>query len=240
MGKLTPAAVSSLDGLVRTDADPRVRRRAQSLLAVAHAPTLREASRLTGVSRSTLARWRQRYLSDGRDGLADRARLGRPPKLPPTARTLLTTVLEELPTNYGYATATWTLADLQDLLRRRGWHVGVATVSRTVHGLGYVYRRPKHDLQHRQDADSVATAAHTLSILQKKGALTEQESAWSTAMNATCTPIRTWQIVGNDGANVPTSPPPASTSAALSTVPSSMAQDSLSGSTPSAPVPTDS
>jgi hypothetical protein len=123
--------------------------------------------------------------------------------LPTEARTLLTKVLEELPTVHGYATATWTLADLQDLLAGKGWSVALTTVSRTLHELGYVYRRPKYDLQHRQDADSVATAQQTLRILQQKGGLTAAESAWFTAMSATCTPIRTWQTAGNAGDGAP-------------------------------------
>ena len=203
MVNLSPAAVTALGHLARTDPDQRVRRRAQSLLVVAQAPTLREAARLTGVARSTLGCWRTRYLNDGRAGLADRRRSGRPSKLPPEARTLLTTALEELPTTHGYATATWPLADLQDLLARKGWPVALTTVSRTLHRLGYGYRRPKHDLQHRQDADNVATAQQTLRILQQKGGLTEAESAWSTAMSATCTPIRTWQTAGNAADNAP-------------------------------------
>lgn len=240
MVTLSGPAVVTLAHLVRTDPDMRVRWRAQCLLVVAQARTQRAAAGLTGVDTRTLARWRSRFGAEGRDGLADRPRPGRPAKLSGEARTLLSAVLDELPTTHGYATATWTLADLQDLLRRRGWSVALTTVARTLHDLGYVYRRPKHDLHHRQDVDSVATAAHTLSILQKKGVLTAEESAWSTAMNATCTPIRTWQIVGNGEANAPTSPPPGSTNEAPCTGPSSMAQDSLSGSTPRGPVPTDS
>lgn len=199
MVALSPATVTALEQIVRTDADPRVRWRAQSLLVLARSPTLREGARVAGVDASTLRRWRKRFLAGGRDGLADRPRRGRPSKLSGEARTRLTTVLDELPTTYGYATATWTLADLQDLLAREGWEVALTTVARTLHQLGYGYTPPKHDLQHRQDADSVATAQQTLRILQQKGGLTAQESAWYTAMSATCTPIRTWQTAGNDG-----------------------------------------
>ena len=203
MRDLSPAAVMLLEQIVRTDVDPRVRWRAQSLLVLGRSPSLREGARMAGVDASTLRRWWKRFTAGGRAGLADRPRLGRPSKLPDEARTLLTTVLDEVPTTHGYATATWTLADLQDLLARKGWEVAVTTVARTLHQLGYAYTRPKHDLQHRQDADSVATAQQTLRILQQKGGLTAQESAWSTAMSATCTPIRTWQTAGSAADSAP-------------------------------------
>lgn len=199
MVRLPPSVVVDLERLARTDPDGQVRWRAQCLVVVAQSRTQQDAARLVSVDPRTLARWRQRFVAEGRNGLADRPRLGRPTKVPEEARQLITTVLDELPTEHGYATATWTLADLQDLLARKGWTVALTTVARTLHAMGYRYIRPKHDLQHRQDADSVATAAKTLQLLQKKGMLTEQESAWSTAMSAISIPMRTWQSAGNDG-----------------------------------------
>lgn len=240
MVDLDSAAVTSLEQLVRIDPDPRVRWRAQSLVVLTHSRTLREGARLTGGDPRTLSRWRDRFVANGRTCLADRPRVGRPAKLPADARTALTTVLEDLPTKHGYATATWILADLQDLLTRKGWEVAVTTVSRTLHSLGYVYHRPKHDRQHRQDADRVATAAQTLRILQQKGGLTAHESAWSTVMSATCTPIRTWQTAGNDVDSVGISLRPASTSAAPSTAPSSTSPVNFAGNTQTTPALTES
>lgn len=239
MADLSAAELSLLQHLVRTDSDPRVRWRAQCLVLGATAPTVRAAAPLAGVAISTLHRWRNRFLNDGRDGLCDRPRRGRPVKLPAAAQRLLTTVLDELPTDHGYATATWTLADLQDLLARKGWSVAVTTVARSLHRLGYTYHRPKHDLQHRQDADSVATAQQTLRILQQKGGLTAQEFAWFTVMSATCTPIHTWRTAGNAADSAPSSPPPGSTSAAPSTAPSTTVPESCAGSMTSAPAQTD-
>lgn len=195
---LASSEVLDLERLARTDPDEQVRWRAQCLVVVTRSRTQRDAAQLVKVDPSTLARWRRRFIGQGRDGLADRPRSGRPVKLSAEARQLLTTVLDELPTEHGYATATWTLADLQDLLARRGWVVTQTTVARTLHTLGYRYIRPKHDLQHRHDTDSVATAAKALQLLQKKGDLTAQEFAWSTEMSVTCTPIRTWQSAGKN------------------------------------------
>jgi DDE superfamily endonuclease len=63
----------------------------------------------------------------------------------------------------------WTVADLRDLPARRGYDVRVATVyrhfvSRPLARRGDRYRRPRHDLTHRQDADAVASATQVPSM----------------------------------------------------------------------------
>jgi hypothetical protein len=111
---------------------------------------------------------------------------------------LLETALADAPLAFDDPVTIWTVADLTDLLGRRGWQVSTATVYRTVHSLDYRYRRPRHDLTHRQDAEAVASAKHVLAELQKRGLLPELDSAWSTWMNATSTRTLTWQRSGND------------------------------------------
>jgi hypothetical protein len=66
--------------------------------------------------------------------------------------------------------------------------------------LGYRYRRPRHDLTHRQDAEAVAAAKHVLSELQKRGRLPGLDFASFTWTSATSTPIPTWQRSGNGAA----------------------------------------
>lgn len=193
---LVPHA-DTLADLARTDANPQVRRRAQCLLTWTQCPTLRIAASMTAASPKSLRRWRDRFLVDGRTGLADRPRPGCPRKLPTVADTLVHTALAQIPTVYGSATACWTLADLQDLLARQGWHVSITTIERQLHRLGYVYRRPRHDLAHRQNADAVASAEAVLTALRKKGVLTMADCTLSTSTSAIFIPIRTWLLSGN-------------------------------------------
>jgi len=61
-------------------------------------------------------------------------------------------------------------ADLQVLVARTGWSVALTTGERHLHELGSVYRRPRHALRHRQNADAVATAEARLTSLRNKGA----------------------------------------------------------------------
>lgn len=191
---------ATLRRLTRTDPDPRVRHRADGLLLVAGGFSFTTAATLIGCSRNSLRTWGQRFLAEGRIGLVDRRRRGRPPKLDAAARALLETALADSPLAYDYPVTTWTVADLTDLLGRHGWPVSTATVYRTLHAMGYRYRRPRHDLAHRQDADAVASAKHVLAELQKRGLLPKLASGFSTWMNATSTPIPTWARSGSGAA----------------------------------------
>ena len=53
--------------------------RAHMLLGLAAGQTLAAVAAATGASDETVARWHNRYLAEGLEGLADRPRSGRPP-----------------------------------------------------------------------------------------------------------------------------------------------------------------
>lgn len=191
----------TLRHLTRTDPDPRVRHRADALLLVASGLSLSQAAARIGCARNSVHTWAERFLAGGREGLIDRRRLGRPHKLDAAACALLDAALGNSPLDYGYPVTVWTVADLHDLLGRRGYTVSIGTVYRTLAQLGYRYRRPRHDLHHRQDAEAVASAKRVLVELQQRGLLPGLDSALSIWMNAPSTPIPTWRKSGNDGAS---------------------------------------
>ena len=190
----------SLVQLTRTDPDPRVRHRADALVLVADGLTLTATAQLLHTSPCRIRAWRDRFLAEGRDGLADRPRQGRPSKLDEAADRTLAELLTRSPLDEGYPVTTWIVADLTDALGRRGWPMSPATVHRALHRLGYRYRRPKHDLAHRRDPEAVAAARHALAELQKRGLLPMPASDSSTSMRASCTPIPTWRRFGNGAA----------------------------------------
>jgi transposase len=195
------AHVAELRQLTRTDPDPRVRHRADALLLLAHGRSVEAAAHDSGCCAKRIRVWRRRFLAEGRSGLADRPRAGRPALLDGAATALLETALAASPLTYGYPVTTWTVADLTDLLAQRGWRVSRATVSRGLQRLGYRYRRPRHDLTHRQDRAAVASAQHVLRELQKRGLLPGLDSGLSTWMNAICIPTPTWAKSGSGGAS---------------------------------------
>ena len=191
-----------LQHVMKTDPDPRVRRRAHALLLVDEGHPQASVARLFHTSAYRVHVWQERFGSAGREGLADRSRGGRPPKLAAEDRAFVEEALDRGPQAYGLPTLVWTLRDLQALLQReRGITVSVVTLHRVVHALGFVSRRPRHDLTHRQDLAAVAAAKQVLNWLQKKRLLSPNDplltdSIWSTWTTAKSMPTPTWQRSG--------------------------------------------
>lgn len=103
-------------GLTRTDPDPRVRRRAQSVLLVAHGQSVSAVARLFATAGHCVRTWRNRFLVEGRAGLLDRPRRGRPPQLDADDLDWRQQALEASPPDYGVLVTVWSIRDLQALL----------------------------------------------------------------------------------------------------------------------------
>jgi transposase len=164
---------------------------------VEHGHTLASVGRLLEMKPDRVRIWQRRFAAEGRTGLLDRSRRGRPPALDAAATAFVEEALEQGPQAYGLPVTLWTLRDLQALLlRERGITVSVCTLHRVVHALGYRYRRPRHDLRHRQDAEAVAAAKRVLDWLEKKALLSPDDSIWSTWTTVRSTLIPRWQRSG--------------------------------------------
>jgi len=141
----------------KSDPDPRVCRRAQALFLLAQGESVLAVARWFRTAPHRVRAWRARFLEGGRDRLADAPRTGRPPKLSPAELALLDEALERGPQAYSRPVTIWSIRDLCTLLRQQcRVRVSVYMVHRAVRGLGYRYRRPRHDLRHRQDREAVA------------------------------------------------------------------------------------
>ena len=188
----------TLRQLTRTDPDPRVRRRAHALLLLTEGHAVVAVARLFTTAPHRVRSWRSRFLASGRHGLADEPRPGRPPKLDAVALAFLREALEASPQTYGLPVTIWSIRDLRDVLAHRlGVRVCTTTVHRAVQRLGYRYRRPRHDLRHRQDQEAVAAAENLLTWLRKKVATPPASCVWSTSTSAKSTVIPAWQKCGN-------------------------------------------
>src|SRR5215207_1142194 len=188
-----------LHHLTRTDPDPRVRRRAHALLLLSRGQSVMAVARLFETAPHRVRAWRSRFLIGGRQGLADAPRTGRPPKLDAAALAFLEEALEASPQTYGLPVTIWSIRDLREVLAQHlGVRVCTATVHRAVQRLGYRYRRPRHDLRHRQDQEAVAAAEQVLICLRKKALTPPAHFASSTWMSARFTAIPGWQRSGSD------------------------------------------
>src|SRR5258707_8770388 len=104
-----------LQHIMKTDPDPRVRRRAHALLLVGEGHTQAGVARLFHTSAYRVHVWQERFASAGRAGLADQSRGGRPPKLTADDRAFVEAALDQGPQAYGLPVTVWTLRDLQAL-----------------------------------------------------------------------------------------------------------------------------
>jgi len=93
-------------------------------------PSLEAAARTLSVLRSSLVRRSKRFRLDGRDGLVDTPRPGRPHKINHEACASPETALAASPMDDAYPVMTRTVVDPADLLTRQGWEVDTATVYR--------------------------------------------------------------------------------------------------------------
>jgi transposase len=130
----------ALRKLSQTDPDYRIRERAEALYLIASGRTIPDVAKEHGHSMWQVAHWYERFLAEGLTGLADRPRSGRPPVLNGEALRVLEAALAGSPTDYGYRAEDWSITNLRDLLRSRGWHVGYETVSRALRKMGYRHR----------------------------------------------------------------------------------------------------
>jgi transposase len=186
--------------LVKTDPDPRVRRRAQALLQVAQGDAVVRVATAFGTAAHRVRTWRDRFLDRGREGLVDKPRAGRPPKLDPAQLALLDEALTQGPQAYGWPVTMGSIRDLCALVGQQcGVQVSVSTVPRVVPRLGYRYRRPRHDLRHRQDREAVASAKEVLAWLGT--ALSPVDCTSSMATNARSIGTLGWQRCGSDAGN---------------------------------------
>jgi hypothetical protein len=98
-----------------------LRERAQIVLAVAEGAAVSGTARMLGVSRPTVIKWRDRFASDGVDGLADLPRSGRPKTIADAQ--IIAATLEPPPGSFGVT--HWSS-------RLLGHHLGIgdATVAR--------------------------------------------------------------------------------------------------------------
>jgi transposase len=134
---------------LKTATDARLYRRLLALVQIDRGKSVSLVARELEVNRITVHRWLRRFL-DARDpvAVADRAGRGRPPLWSPQMQTLLEQAIRLPPSHAGHLSTQWTLPLLQEhFLRMTGQRLSLTTLRRRLHGLDYVYKRPRYRLQ---------------------------------------------------------------------------------------------
>jgi transposase len=154
----------------RRDLVPRVRERLEMVKAAMLGHDLPTIAHWSGRSEATICHWLSRFLGGGLDVLDDAPRRGRPPKADAAYLALLERIVLTPPRDLGLAVDVWTSASLSAYLAAEtgvtiapGWLRVLLSRQRFVCG------RPKHTLEHLQDADELARCEAELAQVGEKG-----------------------------------------------------------------------
>ena len=166
---LTDEQLQQVERAIAHDPRAEVVRRASAirLLHLGHKP--KAVGEMLATSRASVQNWYQRWRAGGVEALANQPLPGRPPKADATYREVLEQTLETDPHELGYGFSVWTLERLsQHLERETGIRLSVGRLAIWLKRWGYVYRQPKADLKHKQDADARAAVQRWLEAVKKQ------------------------------------------------------------------------
>lgn len=167
--RLTESQLSEIEQAIKSHEDLRVRERARiiRLLHKGHPPA--EVAELMAVSVGQVYWWFNRWQAESVAGLADKPRRGRPEIGTAEVRAQVEAVLQSEPQTFGYGFTVWTAKRLlRHLQEKLGITMHKNTLRHLLDDLGYVYRRPKHDLTALQDAEAKADAQTILDDFKKR------------------------------------------------------------------------
>lgn len=152
--KLTEVQLDEIERAIKHDPRADVVRRATCIRLYHQGYKATEIAKMISASRATVQNWHKRWREGGLEALADKPIPGRKPKATRTYQETLEQTLATDPHQLGYAFSVWTLERLsQHLERETGIALSVGRLGQWMSRWGYVYRQPKHSLEHKQDAD---------------------------------------------------------------------------------------
>lgn len=144
--QLTAQAQATLERLVSASKDVRQLKRAQALLALHEGQSVSAIARSLRVARNTIYNWVariQQRAGSVEERLTDGERCGRPNDLFHSLLDRLPVLMAQKPTEFGYRHAEWTVNLLCSHLAQEKIEASDSTVRRTLHILGYRWKRPR-------------------------------------------------------------------------------------------------
>jgi transposase len=111
-------ALPTLDTFVKHTKDARVFRRAQAVRNVVKGQRLQTVSDTLQFTYSALRKWVYRFAHQGTQGLVDRPRSGRPPKVTCALERYLNHLVDQDPLEHGSISSQWSCRELATVLAR--------------------------------------------------------------------------------------------------------------------------
>ena len=112
-------ALPTLDTFLKQAKEARVFRRAQAVREVVQGHRLQTVSDTLHFTYSALRKWVHRFASQGTQGLVDRPRSGRPPKVTGALAHHLDHLVDQDPLQHGASHSQWSCQELATILGRQ-------------------------------------------------------------------------------------------------------------------------
>ena len=125
-------ALTTLDTLLKQTKEARVLRRAQAVREVVAGYHINAVSAAFHLANSALRKWVQRFAQEGPQGLRDRPRSGRPPKVTCELEQHLHCLVDQDPLQHGSTYSQWSCQELATVLARE---TGVQLGRESVRGI---------------------------------------------------------------------------------------------------------
>lgn len=175
---LNETELSTIEKAIQKSDSTRVIKRATALRMLHQGFSTAEVSEILSVSKPVIYQWFRRFRTEGLSGLENRPKSGRPPIADEAFLKVLEETLDQEPGDLGYEFALWTVQRLnQHLQKVTDRHISDERLRLILKARGWVYRRPKEDLRHKQDAIARQAAAEFLAELKKQPAKTRSSSS---------------------------------------------------------------
>jgi transposase len=111
-------ALPTLDTFLKQTKEARVFRRAQAVREVVKGQRLQTVSDTLSFTYSALRKWVYRFANQGPQGLLDRPRSGRPPKVTCALELHLNRLIDQDPLQHGAVSSQWSCRELATVLAR--------------------------------------------------------------------------------------------------------------------------
>lgn len=156
---LTMSEQKRLRGIIASSTDGKETRKALSIQMSSNGRKMGEIASELGINISTVRRWLLAFIEKGFASIPRATIPGRPKIADDEFEAAAAKALENSPKEYGYDATVWTAELLRGHLSL-ATHVLVSqrTMYQVLHRLNYVFKRPKLDLKHKQDAKEVSRA----------------------------------------------------------------------------------
>jgi transposase len=118
-------------------------KRYQAVLLRANGMPLAVVAQTLGCSRVSVSQWTRAWREAGAAGVREGVHPGAVRRLDAPGEQRLSELLTSDPQAAGYAATGWTVPLLRTELAKGGWHASGRTIRRTLHRLGWVWKRPR-------------------------------------------------------------------------------------------------